>query len=287
MTDKQILKKIQGDLGFSFKLVDEIDYRDDMGQYTYDKKANAITGIKLARRATTVPDDIYLLKHLEVLDFSLAKIKSISDNIYNLQDLKKLNLYNTVIKKIPARIYILAKLENIHLGQTPITVLPDELCRLQNLRKLTLWGTKIRELPKDIGNLQKLERLDLSDCRLRGLPESIINLNIDFTLDEQEHAAIRIVGMELDDKKMLACARQGKEALSKYFQSDDYLYRSFDYEGKVVLLGKGAVGKTCLANALLNNFFDQNQVKTEGIDIFELIFDDNGKSACLHLWRSE
>ena len=90
--------------------------------------------------------------------------------------------------------------------------------------------------------------------------------------------------MELDDKKMLACARQGKEALSKYFQSDDYLYRSFDYEGKVVLLGKGAVGKTCLANALLNNFFDQNQVKTEGIDIFELIFDDNGKSACLHLW---
>lgn len=284
MNDLSILKNIKKTTGIDFKLVREIDYRDDMGQYTWDEGIQKITGIKLARRATTVPDGIFNLLHLEVLDLSLAKISEISSEILKLSYLKKLNLYNTDIKRLPQGIKKLHSIENIHLGQTPIVSLPEELCDLHNLQKLTLWGTKLRKLPQNIGNLQNLKRLDLSDCRLETLPESIVKLKIDFTVNDQEHDAIRIVGTELDDKMMLQCAKQGKIALANYLQSDSYKNKHYDFESKLVLLGKGAVGKTCLAHALKNNFFDQAQSRTEGIEVSKITMDLEGRKACVHLW---
>ena len=70
-------------------------------------------------------------------------------------------------------------------------------------------------------------------------------------------------------------ALQGKEMLREYFLSEEYKSRRQSIESKIVLLGNGAVGKTCLAHALMNNFFDSEQKKTDGIDIY------------VGLWRPE
>lgn len=284
MRDLDILEKIQKETNLTFKHVDSIDYRDDIGQYVYDEDADAIIGIKLARRASSIPAGIFELLNLEVLDLSLVKVSALPDDIQRLTRLKKLNLYNTNVSKIPPCIKCLTDLRNIHLGQTPLLSLPDELSLLTNLEKITLWGTKIRELPNNIDKLQKLSRLDLSDCRLRTLPESIVDLNIDFSVNEENYNAIRLVGASIDDKEVMRYALQGKEMLRKYFLSEEYKSRSQSIESKIVLLGNGAVGKTCLAHALMNNFFDSEQKKTDGIDIYDLKTEINGKAACIHMW---
>ena len=68
------------------------------------------------------------------------------------------------------------------------------------------------------------------------------------------------------------------------FHSDDYLRSTYDYEVKLILLGNGAVGKTCLLNALLDNFFDVEQSKTEGIDIVDWMAEKEGHKICFHIW---
>ena len=285
MNDLYLLRTIEESTGIQFKQMKEIDYRDDQAQYTYDQQNNIITGIKLARRATKVPIAIFNLKNIEVLDLSLAKISEVPTQVTELSRLKKLNLYHTLVESLPVGISKLKNLENIHLGETPISHLPDELCQLPNLKKLTLWGTKIRELPSEIGNLKNLLRLDLSSCRLRAFPESIVDLQIDFTTDDQTYdGAIRIVGTDVDDKKMLEYAKRGKHALASYFSSDEFKYPRYDYESKLILLGNGAVGKTCIVQSLLNNFFDMSQRKTEGIEISNLSLNIDEKKACVHLW---
>ena len=284
MRDLDILEKIQKETNLTFKRVDSIDYRDDIGQYVYDEDIDAIIGIKMARRASFIPTGIFELLNLEVLDLSLVKVAVLPDDIQRLTRLKKLKLYNTNVSKIPACIKYLTNLRNIHLGQTPLVSLPDELSSLTNLEKITLWGTKIRELPANINKLQKLSRLDLSDCRLRTLPESIVDLNIDFSVNEENYSAIRLVGTDIDDKEVMRHALQGKERLRKYFLSEEYRNKSHNIESKIVFLGNGAVGKTCLAHALMNNFFDSEQKKTDGIDIYDLKTEINGKAACIHMW---
>ena len=72
--------------------------------------------------------------------------------------------------------------------------------------------------------------------------------------------------------------------MEQYFHSDDYLRSTYDYEVKLILLGNGAVGKTCLLNALLDNFFDVEQSKTEGIDIVDWMAEKEGHKICFHIW---
>ena len=165
---------------------------------------------------------------------------------------------------------------------TPLQILPEEICELKKLEKLTLWGTKIRNLPDRIGELKELRRLDISGCILKTLPESIVNLIIDFT--EIELEGIVIKDTCIDDKELLYAAKKGKKSLVNYFKSDSYKSFDYFYEIKLILLGNGGAGKTCVANALLNNHFDPNKCKTKGIEILHYKLKIDNKPSCIHLW---
>jgi len=56
-------------------------------------------------------------------------------------------------------------------------------------------------------------------------------------------------------------------------------------EAKLILVGRGAVGKTSIVNRLMYNRFDPNETKTEGINITEWKVQLNGKEdARLNIW---
>lgn len=283
MTDLDLLSILEAEANYSFKLVTKLDYSDNEAQYVYDDVNNFVIGLRLPRRSFCIPEAVYSLKHLKELDLSLVKVKSLSESLVNLVNLEKLNLYNTEIKELPQCIGNLKELKSINLAQTPIEILPDSICKLKNLEKLTLWGTHIRCLPKNIGKLSKLKSLDLSECRLRSLPESIVNLNIDFN-DSERFDCIKTTKLSIDDKAILSKVKIGKNALKEHFESEKYKNHSLDFESKIVLLGNGASGKTSLMHALLNNFFNPTQPKTEGISVSKWIVDDNNESGCIHIW---
>ncbi|MCJ7834176.1 GTP-binding protein [Cuneatibacter sp. NSJ-177] len=284
MREKSILTCMENEEKIRFRQVEKIDYRDDKGQYVYDEATDCIIELKLPRRIARIPEKVYDLVHLKVLDISLAKVQQLSPKIARLSSLDHINMYNTLITSLPREIGTLKKLRNINLAESPLKALPEEICELERLEKLTLWGTKIRELPEQIGKLKALKCLDLQDCRLKTLPQSILDLTIDFNQDENDHYGIRIIHLCLDDKKMEQAIRGGKQGLEQYFHSDDYLRSTYDYEVKLILLGNGAVGKTCLLNALLDNFFDVEQSKTEGIDIVDWMAEKEGQKICFHIW---
>lgn len=283
MSDLELLSVIETEAGYKFKRVDKLDYSDNDAQYTYDETSGTISGLRLPRRSFLVPNTVFLMNNLKVLDLSLVKITTLPDDLCNLSNLEKLNLYNTEIKALPQSIGELKKLKNINLAQSPVEVLPDSICNLEQLEKLTLWGTRIRDLPEKIGCLKRLKSLDLSECRLRSLPSSIVELNIDFE-DSESFDCIKTTKLSIDNKQVLSKVKEGKAALIQYFQSEKYLNPKYDYESKIVLLGNGASGKTCLAHAILNNFFNPTQAKTEGISISKWIVENNGETGCIHIW---
>lgn len=283
MSDQDIIKKCEASIGCHFTQFKEIDYRNNNAHYVVDPDTDHICGLRLPMRTRIIPREIFELTHLTVLDISLVKISSLPQDLLKLKKLKKLNIYDSEVQYLPAEIGSLSELVTLNLARTPLAELPESICDLKNLQKLYLWGTKIRQLPENIGNLQQLRTLDLSECRLRTLPESIIRLQLDFK-DNSEFDCIKITGLSIDDKKIYQNIKLGKKYLADYFKNRTLHPEKISFESRLVLLGNGGAGKTCIMHALLNNFFDPMQKKTEGITVSDWIVDDHGEKGCIHIW---
>lgn len=283
MSDLDIIEKISIVIGCHFTQLQEIDYRNNNAHYVINPDTGHVCGLRLPMRTRVIPPDVFKLTHLTVLDFSLVKVSSLPSDLLELKKLKKLNIYDSEVQYLPSEIGTLSELITLNLARTPLVELPESICNLKNLQKLYLWGTKIRDLPENIGNLQQLRTLDLSECRLRTLPESIVKLQIDFR-DNAEFDCIKITGLSVDNKEVYKNLKLGKQSLADYFANRALHPEKISFESRLVLLGNGGAGKTCIMHALLNNFFDPLQKKTEGITISDWFVDDLGEKGCIHIW---
>ncbi len=101
----------------------------------------------------SLPDEISMLKKLEVLDLHRCGLRSISPKIVELHKLKAINLYSN------------------QLGAFPL-----ELCELKELTELSIGGNKITEIPDNISNLTKLRSLNLFLLDNISLPETMLSM---------------------------------------------------------------------------------------------------------------
>ena len=95
-------------------------------------------------------------------------------------------------------------------------------------------STKITELPKEISELKRLNDLYIDSDKFTNPPPEI--------------------------------ARKGVTAIFEYFEKLDKEEKRVVNESKLILVGQGDVGKTCLAIRLIEDRFEE-QKSTEGIDI--------------------
>jgi len=138
------------------------------------------------------------------------------------------------IKEIPNEIRNLKKLVRLNLDNNKIEEIKEDLCELLNLTYLDLTGNKITHLPSKVANLPKLESLLLEGNPFDSLPPEIVARGVD---------SIRNFIKQMDNP--------------------DYLY-----EAKLIIVGEGRVGKTCLSNGLMDdNYQLEDEVSTEGINI--------------------
>lgn len=179
----------------------------------------------------------------QVLELRNCGLTRIPPEIYNYSDLDIIDFSNdsycdenqkNKIKIIPDEISKLKKLKRLNLSNNQLESVSEKLTHLKKLTYLNLCHNNLKDISEKIANMPSLKALSLDDNPFDLLPPEIVARGID---------AIRNFYKELEEK--------------------DYLY-----EVKLLLVGQGRVGKTCISNALVNDEFVLNDEETtEGINI--------------------
>src|SRR5688572_20579875 len=130
----------------------------------------------------------------------------------------------------------------LYLNGLLLTKLPESLWRLTHLTTLNLYRNRLTELPESVAKLKQLRELDLYGNQLTDLPSS---------LSQPEYLNRLALGGNPLNPELAEAYSHGFEALKAYLRAKA---NSISLnEAKLILIGEGEVGKTCLMDALLDN----------------------------------
>ena len=208
----------------------------------------------------------------EELDLSSLKLRELPESIGRLTQLQRLRLYNNQLTALPGSLGRLTHLLELNLQENQLTALPESIGRLTQLRSLWLHDNQLTALPESIGWLTQLQRLLLHGNQLTILPESMEKLTHLEELFLHDNGALgippEILGPTWGQLRGEAKPANPAEILEYYFRSRAEATRALN-EAKILLVGQGSVGKTSLVKRLVENTFDPDEPKTEGINITE------------------
>lgn len=158
----------------------------------------------------------------------------------------------------------LNKATDLVMANRSLIELPESIGRLTNLRSLNLMGNRLTTLPETIGLLTQLEYLYLNDNHLVALPKTVTNL--------QSLKALYLHGNKLEMPAEILGPEWYRGSPTLPARILDYYFRTLKglrplNEAKLILVGRGAVGKTSIVNRLVDNRFTPHEGKTEGIQI--------------------
>jgi internalin A len=134
----------------------------------------------------------------------------------------------------------------LYIDNNQLTTLSKPIVLLLQLQSLSLIDNKLTTLPKALQKLTQLERLYLHGNEALGLPVEVLGPRW------QEHTVTPAKPAEILDY-YFRTRNGGKSPLN---------------EAKLILVGRGAVGKTSIVNQLIYGTFTDEK-KTEGIKITE------------------
>lgn len=207
-----------------------------------------------------LPDALVRLGHLQRLEANFNEIAALPEGIGQLSELQELYVSHNRLITLPNSIGDMAGLAHFECSHNRITSLPDSIGKLANLQILNLSNNQLSSLPAAIGELNSLRSLDLSRNQLKELPESLAELP---NLSE-----LCLEGN--DDLNLPAEIMRSRNAsaILDYYRRVRMGHRPLN-EAKLILVGRGTVGKTSIVNRLRYNRFNVQEAKTEGILITE------------------
>lgn len=201
----------------------------------------ALRSLTLSRtRLTEFPAALFERSDLTALDLSFNKFLPLLRAIGHLTGLTKLRLAGCGLTALPDELGALSALQSLQLYRNPLTALPSSLSRLTALEQLDLRRSNITHLPVGLTSLRRLKPVGLPDGLAEPPPEIVA----------QGWAAIQQYTADLARESVVA----GEESRL--------------YEAKLIIVGEGDVGKTCLARRLKDSDACLADVKTtEGVVI--------------------
>ena len=205
-----------------------------------------------------LPIEITQLVNLATLDLSGNQLSELPAEITQLVDLTALFLSRNQLMKLPAEITQLANLAMLSLSGNQFSELPAEITQFTNLTRFSLSRNQLSELPVEITQLANLTTLYLDGNQISELPAEITKLTNLTDLD--------VTGNPLKSPPP-EIAKQGVQAIFEYLRQLPEK-ETLVNEAKMILVGQGDVGKTCLAKRLIYDEFIEDKT-TEGIDILK------------------
>ena len=248
--------------------------------------------------------------HAEDLDLSGLGLPELPESLGHLTALRMLSLSGNQLSALAESLGRLTALQALRFSGNQLTALPESLGRLTALQMLDLDGNELSALPEWLGQLTALQTLSFSGNQLTGLPESLGQLTSLQTLylDGNQLSALPESLGRLDELRELYLHNNRQlglpaEVLGPTWQEVllkkktpappksilDYYFRSRQArplnEAKLILIGRGAVGKSSLVDCLVHKKpFDPSKKKTEGIQITAWPLKLNGEEVRLHVW---
>jgi GTPase SAR1 family protein len=205
----------------------------------------------------TLPESSGSLNQLEKLDLMGNKLAMLPDSLGLHTNLRWLNLYNNELHELPDALYELSNLRELGIGGNPLDDLSGILSRFRNFKNLGIEDLKLTSVPSQIGFFSDLEELWIGENLLTDLPSFIVQLD-------------HLQRLQLDNNPLnpdLAEAdKQGLDAVKAYLRAKAGAQIILN-EAKLILVGEGEVGKTCLLGALRDEPFVEGLSSTHGIDI--------------------
>lgn len=219
-----------------------------------------LTKLILSRnQLTTLPAKIAHLSRLTELDLTGNRLTMLPAEVGRFSQLKTLYLGDNRITWLPKSIAGLTGLLILALPNNQLTELPESMKQLTGLKELYLNGNKLTELPQWVGDLTGLQVLWLTDNQLPELPCSLGELT--------ELAGLRVDGNPLTSPPP-EVVEQGPDAILAYLRAlASAPKKNRRYEAKLVLVGWGGVGKSCLAANLRNEDPTKETPTTLGVDV--------------------
>jgi internalin A len=217
----------------------------------------------IGNQLTTLPESVAQLSKLQMLNLGVNKLTTLPEPITRLPELRTLFLTYNQLTTLPESITRLSKLQALSLTRNRLTTLPEPITRLPELQRLYLDGNQLTVLPEILRNLTRLDRLYLHDNEALGLP-------------------VEVLGPTWGDNS--AAPAKPTAILDYYFRARGREKHPLN-EAKLILVGRGAVGKTSIVNQLIYGTFDEVK-KTEGIRITEwpLTVGEKRDNVRLNVW---
>jgi hypothetical protein len=196
------------------------------------------------------------------LNLGGMNLTELPESLRQLTQLKTLDLYDNKLAKIPEWISDLKNLQMLRLDNNRLSELPEQIGDLKNLKTLALWFNGLADLPSSLARLEYLEEITL-DCP--------------FSIDD-------IYSSNSPSPELAEAYKQGTKGVMAYLRAKSQGGQLTLNEAKLILIGEGEVGKTCLMDALLDKPFQPHN-STHGIEIqsFKLTTDSQ-TSITLNAW---
>jgi Leucine-rich repeat (LRR) protein len=253
----------------------------------------ALTQLKeldlLNNQLTLLPERFSQLSCLKKLQMGHNLLYEVPTALRKLGKMKELLLWANNLHEIPDWIGELELLETLVLTNNHLTDLPNSLGKLRRLKTLHLGhegcgGNPLEKLPAALRSLTSLEELDIHCCQITSLPDWLAQLsNLRALFISENHLTdipthlAKIANLERLILKsnplnpdLSAAHEQGMKSVMQYLSARIEGEITLN-EAKLILVGEGEVGKSCLLGALRGDKWIEGRPTTHGIEIKPLM----------------
>jgi internalin A len=225
---------------------------------------------------TRLPEWLGKLVELRELKVNSNPIEALPNSLSELGKLEILSIDGcspTAAEKCTASA---ATLQHLAIASLSLKRLPTWVRRFTRLKKLYASKNQLTALPKWLESLPELEHLDLTGNRIRSIPGSLRRLPSLTLLRLSGNAELRLPAeiLQSDDAHKI---------LDYYFRTVTSGPRQPLNEFKLILVGRGGVGKTTLVHRMLTDGYRQFP-RTPGVNITKWSVRIDGEDVRAHVW---
>jgi hypothetical protein len=236
-----------------------------------------LRSLRLSKNQLTVlPEWLGQLTQLQLLYIGSNRLASLPQSLGRLAKLQQLQIGGNQFGEIPEVLRVLSQLKELYLYDIQLKSIPDWIFELRSLEKLSLMNDQLTDLPSPVGHLTHLNWLYLLDNRLTDLPSSLAQL---------EHLEVLILANNPLNPELAAAYKEGLDAVKRYLRAKAGAQVVLN-EAKLILIGEGEVGKSCLLGALRGDKWVEGRPTTHGIEIkpVKVTDPDRGTEITLNGW---